>query len=208
MDIYFLNKDTLTYDDETHTYYLNGERVMSITEAMKLVNDKYKLISNKVLANAQMRGNRVHFEISAFEEYNYKDLEATEEFRNYLVLKRAFNWEYLGGERPVVVRYKGFTLAGRFDLLLRLNGEKLIADVKTTSAYDKKYVALQTELYALGYNQTYPKEEPVTNTAGIHLNQNKYKFDRFLPKVDVDWFFVQLGKALEEKRGEEQCSQQ
>ena len=202
MDIYFINKDTLTYDDETHTYYVNGERVMSITEAMKLVNDKYKLISNKVLEKAQLRGNKVHFEISAYEEYDIKNIYSSEEFKNYLVLKRAFNWEYLGGEKPVIVRYKDFTLAGRLDLLLKLNDEKLIVDVKTTSAYDKKYVALQTELYTLGYNQSYPSEEPVTNTGGIHLNKNKYKFDRFLPKVDVDWFFIQLGKALEEKRGE------
>lgn len=203
MDIYYLKQGVLTYEDETHSYYLNGERVMSITEAMKLVNDKYKLISNKVLANAQMRGNKIHFDIAVYEEYNVMPTEMSEEFKNYLTLKKAFNWEYLGGERPVIVKYKGYTLAGRYDILMRLCKEKLITDVKTTSSYDKKYVALQTELYALGYNQTYPDEEPVTNTAGIHLNKNKYKFDRFLPSVDVDRFFVQLGEALKEKRGEE-----
>lgn len=202
MDYYFINNDILTYDDTTHTYCLNGKEIMSVTTAIKLVNNKYKNISPKVLANAQLRGNALHFDIQMFEEYNVLPTEPSKEFNNYKLLKKAFGFEYLEGEKPVVIKYKDFVLAGRFDLLLKVDGFTTITDIKSTSSYDKKYVALQTELYALGYNQSYPKEEPVTNTAGIHLNGNNKKFDRYLPKVDLEMFFEHLAKALEEKGSE------
>jgi hypothetical protein len=166
---------------------------------MKLVNDKYKDISPKVLANAQMRGNEVHFQISMFEEYNVEPDNPTPEFISYKILKNAYKFKYLDGERPVIVRYKGITLVGRYDLKLKIDDEYVLTDIKTTSQYDKKYVSLQTELYALGHNQSYPNELPITTTAGIHLNKNKRKLDRYLPKVNVDMFFDRLIEVMKEK---------
>lgn len=199
MELYYINNDQVTYEDSTHQYFVNGVETMSITTAMKLVNDKYKDISPKVLANAQMRGNEVHFQISMFEEYNVEPDNPTPEFISYKILKNAYKFKYLDGERPVIVRYKGITLVGRYDLKLKIDDEYVLTDIKTTSQYDKKYVSLQTELYALGHNQSYPNELPITTTAGIHLNKNKRKLDRYLPKVNVDMFFDRLIEVMKEK---------
>jgi hypothetical protein len=202
MDLYYINNDQVIYEDSTHQYFVNGVETMSITTAMKLVNDKYKEISPKVLANAQMRGNEVHFQISMFEEYNVEPDIPTQEFISYKVLKNAFKFKYLNGEQIVIIRHRGITLVGRYDLKLEIDNECVLTDVKTTSHYDKKSVALQTELDALGHNQSYPNETPVTTTAGIHLNGKKRKFDRFLPTVNLELFFDRLIDILEKQKEE------
>ena len=146
MELYNINGDVLIYDDENHKYFLNGQEVLSVTTAMKKVNDKYKMISPKVLLNAQLRGNRVHHEILMYEEYNSLPLEESKEFKNYLLLKKIYNWKVLECEKPVVIKYKGITIAGRYDLLLSMNDEIIMTDVKTSSVFDKHFVALQTAL--------------------------------------------------------------
>lgn len=206
MDIYNIGNDILVYNEDTHQYFLNGSPVMSVTTAMKLVNDKYQFVPKSTLLNAQMRGNRVHHEIQMFENYRVEPNPPSNELESYKLLKRLFNFDVLENETPVIIRHKDITLAGRFDLLLLLKNEneKMMVDIKTTSTYYKFDIALQTALYRLGYNQCYGQEKGnVGLCGGIHLNGNKYKFDKFLPKVDLDMFFNQLEQVIKEKEEKE-----
>ena len=203
MDIYNIGNDILIYDEETHKYILNGCEVMSVTTAMKLVNDKYKFVPKSTLHNAQMRGNRVHHEIQMYENYRVEPNPISKELQNYKLLKKLFNFEFIDCETPVIIKYNDIVLAGRYDLLLQLGDTKTLVDIKTTSTYYKFDIALQTALYELGYNQCYGKEKGfVKACGGIHLNGDKYKFDKFLPKVDLDLFFKQLKEEIENQEKE------
>ena len=200
MNIYNIGDDILVYNEDTHQYFLNGEEVMSVTTAMKLVNDKYQFIPKSTLLNAQMRGNRVHHEVQMFENYTVEPNQPSIELENYKLLKKIFKFEFLDCEVPVIIRYKDMVLVGRYDLLLLVNGIKTIIDIKTTATYYKFDIALQTALYREGYNQCYGKEKGnVEACGGIHLNNDKYKFDMHLPKVDLDLFFEQLKQAKQDK---------
>lgn len=206
MDFYTIKNDILVYDEDTHKYFVNGEEVMSVTSAMKLVNDKYQFIPKSTLHNAKMRGNRVHHEVQMYEQYGIEPEEKSQELENYKLLKKLFGFKVLECEIPVIIKYDEFTLAGRLDLLIELaNNVKGIFDLKTTSTYYKFDVALQTALYSLGYNQSYGEEKGfVGASGGIHLNANKYKFDKFLPKTDLEVFFNQLREAIKEKEKEKE----
>lgn len=204
MDIYNIGNDILVYNEDTHQYFLNGEEVLSVTTAMKKVNDKYQFIPKSVLHNAQMRGNRVHHEIQMYENYRVEPNPPSKELENYKLLKKLFKFEFIDSEVPVIIRYKDMVLVGRYDLLIKIGDEKLLIDIKTTSTYYKFDVALQTTLYRLGYNQSYGEEKGnVAACGGIHLNNDKYKFDRHLPKVDLDLFFDQLKQVLENEKEKE-----
>lgn len=199
MDFFKLNQGVLIYNDEIHSYMFKGKRILSITEAIKIVNDKYKFVPKSVLEPAQIRGNKIHFDIQMYEDYNVKPEPMTKELTNYILLKKHFGFEFLESETPVLLEYKGYYLAGRFDLKVKdRNGVIRVIDIKSTSTFDKQYVALQTELYKLGHNQSYPEKAPVTECGGIHLNGDKRKYDRYLPKVDLDVFFAQLDEAIKE----------
>ena len=91
MNIYNIGNDFLVYNEDTHTYYLNGQEVMSVTTAMKLVNDKYQFVPKSTLVNAQMRGNRVHHEVQMYENYRVEPNPTSKELENYKLLKKIFN---------------------------------------------------------------------------------------------------------------------
>ncbi len=59
-------------------------------------------------------------------------------------------------------------------MILEQNGQVGIADIKRTSIFDKEYVAYQTNLYRIGYQQTY--EEDITFLRGLHLRDNTRKY--------------------------------
>ena len=207
MDIYNIGNDILVYNEDTHQYFLNGSPVMSVTTAMKLVNDKYQFVPKSTLLNAQMRGNRVHHEIQMFENYRVEPNPPSKELCNYKLLKKLFKFEVIENEQPVIIRYGDFILAGRFDLLLQIDNLKMMVDIKTTSTYHKFDIALQTALYQLGYNQCYGEEKGVVGACGgIHLNGDKYKFDKFLPKADLQLFFKQLKEIIEDKKEKENAN--
>ena len=204
MNIYNIGNEILVYNEDTHTYFLNGEEIMSVTTAMKLVNDKYQFVPKSTLVNAQMRGNRVHHEVQMFENYRVEPNPPSIELENYKLLKKIFKFEFIDSETPVIIRYNDIVLVGRYDLLVMVNGVKTLLDIKTTATYYKFDIALQTALYKLGYNQCYGKEKGnVEACGGVHLNNNKYKFDLFLPKVDLDMFFEQLKQVIKEKKEKE-----
>ena len=199
MDFFKLNQGVLIYNDEIHSYMFKGQKILSITEAIKLVNDKYKFVPKSVLEPAQLRGNKIHFDIQMYEDYNIKPEPMTKELSNYILLKKHFGFEFIESEKPVLLEYKGRYLAGRLDLKVKdRDGVIRVVDIKSTNTFDKQYVALQTELYKLGHNQSYPENREVECTGGIHLNGDKRKYDRHLPKVDLDVFFTQLEEAIQD----------
>ena len=165
----------LEYIDDTHTYIFNGVILPSITQVLNIkFEKKYEGISKEVLKNAAIRGSAVHKAIEDYEKYKLDDKGCTE-LGNYKFLKRAYKFECLENEVPVVLFKDDEPVAcGRLDLVLEENGEIGLGDIKRTSRLDKDYLKYQLNLYRIAYQQCYGTE--IKFLRGIHLRNEVRKY--------------------------------
>ncbi len=189
----------LEYIDESHTYIYNGVILPSITQILKIkFGNKYDGVSHQVLQRASERGTAVHKAIEDYEKRSLDDLNCVE-LRNYKFLKRMFNFECVDNEVPIVLFLDGKPIcAGRIDLILKENNEFGIGDIKRTSVLDKEYVAYQTNLYRIGYQQCY--NIPIRFLRGVHLRDDIRKY---IPLPINEAMSLELVKQyLKEKKDE------
>lgn len=165
----------LEYIDETHTYLYDGVILPSITQILKIkFGNKYNGVSKEVLQKASERGTMVHQSIEDYEKRNI-DNPDIKELRNYKFLKTRFGFECLENEIPIVLFLDNKPVcAGRIDLILKEKDQIGVADIKRTSAFDKEYVAYQTNLYRIGYQQCYGTE--ISFLRGLHLREDVRKY--------------------------------
>lgn len=189
---------TVEYLDDTHTYLVDGIEVISITQLLKVkFGNKYQGISKSVLDRAAEKGNQVH---NAIEEYETNGVVSElQEFKNYLFLKKHYKWEVNQCEVPIILFKNDIPIAcGRLDLDVTINGKFGILDVKRTSTFDKEYVAYQTNLYRIGYRQTYGKEAEIVG--GIHLREEKRKFHELPINENMVWALIEMYLENKEDR--------
>ena len=206
---------TLEYIDETHQYLVDGICVDSITQIIKMAfGNMYKDIPANVLKRAADKGTEMH---EAIELYELEGRESyLPELRNYKFLKKHYKWEVLKSEIPIILFWnfndnrlatkeeieEGVATpiaAGRLDQLIKIIEEKGINDLKRTSVFNKEYVALQTNLYKLGYEQNY--DEKLDFVSGTHLRDNTRKFYK-LP-VNEEYTMEVIEKYLTKKKLDE-----
>ena len=164
----------LEYIDETHTYLYDGVVLPSITQLLKVkFGNKYNGISKETLERAAVQGTAVH---KAIEDYEQDKTESNlPELRNYKFLKRAYNFECIDNEVPVVLFKDGEAVAcGRLDLVLQEDGKIGLGDIKRTSALDKNYLAYQLNLYRIAYQQCYGTQ--IEFLRGLHLREDTRKY--------------------------------
>lgn len=186
----------LEYIDETHTYIFDGVILPSITQILKIkFGNKYNGVLTEVLKRASEKGTRVH---EAIENYEKKGIDNTsiKELKNYKFLKSRFNFECLDNEVPIVLFLNNRPVcAGRIDLVIKEKENVGIADIKRTSVFDKEYVAYQTNLYRIGYQQCYGTN--IVFLRGLHLRENIRKYIS-LP-IDEEMCLDIVKKYLERK---------
>ena len=189
----------LEYIDESHTYVYNGVILPSITQILKIkFGNKYDGVSENVLQRASDKGTAVHKAIEDYEKRSLDDLNC-KELRNYKFLKRMFNFECIDNEVPIVLFLdKKPICAGRIDLILKESNEYGIGDIKRTSVLDKEYVAYQTNLYRIGYQQCY--NTPIRFLRGIHLRDDVRKY---VPLPINEKMSLQLVKDYLERKEKE-----
>ena len=184
-----LNGMTLEYFDDIHQYLVDGICVPSITQILKSkFGGKYDGVRTSTLQNASRLGTAVHEAI----ERMCKDGEEVElpEIRNFKFLQKQYGFEVLENETPVILSYDGEPIsAGRLDMVLQMNDQIGLADIKRTSTLDKEYLGFQLNLYRIAYRQTYGIEADFLR--GIHLRENVRKFVDIPIKEDVTWRFIQ-----------------
>ena len=165
----------LEYIDETHTYLYDGVILPSITQILKIkFGNKYNGVSKEVLQKASERGTQVHQAIEDYEKRNI-DNPDIKELRNYKFLKSRFGFECLENEIPIVLFLDNKPVcAGRIDLILKEKDQVGVADIKRTSVFDKEYVAYQTNLYRIRYQQCYGVE--ISFLRGLHLREDVRKY--------------------------------
>lgn len=180
------------YDDSTHSYFVNSKRCISVTQLLKETKfgSKYENIPEYILKNASNLGSDVHEQIEIYCKYGIPSDES-EEFRNFLFLKKMFKFNVLDNEILVVIKYKELYICGRLDLLLEdENGNLMLGDIKRTCTLDKEYLFYQLNLYKIGFEQCYGKE--IKALKGIHLRKEKRKY------VDIPINEKEIFKILDE----------
>lgn len=188
MDSWKINGYTLEYDDESHTYIVDGVIVPSVTQILGVkFGNKYAGVNRSTLERAASRGTEIHKAIEDFCRYG-KDSEL-KELHNFKFLMTYYDVRVLENEIPIVVTKDGTPIAaGRLDLLLDLNGDFAIADIKTTATLDKEYLAYQLNLYRIGYMQSYGIE--ITQLYGLHLREDKRKFVNIPVNEGIAWDII------------------
>ena len=174
METFEIKDGVLEYIDETHTYLYNGVVLPSITQLLKVkFGNKYNGISKETLERAAEQGTAVHKAIEDFEQSGTES--SLPELRNYKFLKRAYNFECVSNEVPVVLFWNEEAVAaGRLDLVLQ-EGEQIgLGDIKRTSALDKNYLAYQLNLYRIAYQQCYGSN--IEFLKGLHLREDIRKY--------------------------------
>lgn len=159
---------------DSHTYLIDGVIVPSITQILKVrFNKKYDGIPKSTLQRASEKGTQMHEVIEKWckneEESDLKEL------RNFKFLKRQYNFSVMQNEVPVILWHDDEIIgAGRLDMVISMNGQVGLADLKRTSVLDKDYLGYQLNLYRIAYQQSYGTE--IGFLRGIHLREDVRKF--------------------------------
>lgn len=165
---------TLEFDNDTHTYWCDGKKCISVTQLLHhKFPTKYDGISKEILDKAAEKGTMLHESIEIYETYGLTS-EDLIEFKNYLFLKKQFKFNVEKCEVPIIIKYNDLTICGRLDQVITEDGKRGLADIKRTSQLDKEYLGYQLNLYRIGYQQCY--NEKIELLRGIHLREDKRKY--------------------------------
>lgn len=190
---------TLTYNDEDHSYQLDGRPVPSVTEIVGLLTaKKYGDTNAAMMAQAQRRGTAVHELCEAIDcGVDPEDLDIEPELVGYVNAYLAFlrDWrpEWTWIEKPVHT----LDYAGRIDRVGVIAGQTAIVDFKTTGTMDRlSRLALLFQLffYRDAYMfSVYRDGKAPSLLMGVQLKKDgtytvhdtKKILDRDLPRWDV-----------------------
>lgn len=186
----------MTFDEESHSYFVDKKKCISVTQLLKLKYPrKYANVDNKTLKVAAENGTELHESIQVYEEYGL-DREDLQEFRNYLFLKKKFKFEVLKCEVPIIFEYKNLIVCGRLDQVQKIGDQIGLGDIKRTATLDKEYLAYQLNIYRLGYQQSY--DQPIEFLKGIHLKDDKRKYVDI--PINEQLTFELLDKYIEKEK--------
>ena len=180
---------TLEYYDSEHLYLVDGITVPSITQMLgRKFNKRFEGIDKAVLKRAADEGTKVHEAIEAYcKNGTESDLP---EVRNFRWLRNQYKFEVIDNEVPVILFWHDGTpiSAGRLDMVIRMDGQNGLADIKRTSSLDKEYLAYQINLYRIAYMQCYG--EKITFLRGLHLRENVRKFVKIPVETDMIYDYI------------------
>lgn len=171
------------YDDETHSYVVDGIDVPSVTQLMRRrFGGMYNGIPCSVLNEAARKGTLLHETIEAAEKAEdistfSPPAEVEDEYRSYLFLKRQYEFTCIGNEILLLIPYEGEIIAaGRMDmLLLDREGKTGIADIKRTSKLDEAYLSYQLTIYGMGLEYCYNIKPEFYRCIWLRETKRKYK---------------------------------
>ena len=165
---------TLEFIEDEHCYLCDGVILPSITQILKTkFGKKYEGIDTDTLKRASEKGTELHL---AIEDYCKTGKETDLiELRNFKFLQNQYGFNVIENEVPVILSVDDEPVcAGRLDMVVMLDDQVGIADIKRTSALDKDYLAYQLNLYRIAYRQTYGIEADFLRA--IHLREDVRKF--------------------------------
>ena len=140
------------FEEETHTYLVDGEEVPSVTTILNYMSDvEYKGINPSILEQASRRGTLVH-EYTELVDYgalpNEIEYEVLPYIKAYQDFIRDYKPNWLLVEEPLYSEEYGY--AGTVDRIGIINGVIVIVDIKTLASPTKMQkftVSAQTSAY-------------------------------------------------------------
>lgn len=177
-----LVESQVAFNQEEHTYSLNGMALKGITGMIKsqLFPDMYKDIPQWILDRAAEHGTMVHESIELFDA-GFEPKETIPELESYKRIKRENGLATLANEYIVTDREH---FASGIDLVLS-NGEDIIlTDIKTTYTLNKEYVRWQLSIYAYLFELQNP-ELKVSKLYALWLRDDKSEFVE-IKRIEID----------------------
>lgn len=174
-----LNISPVVFNEEEHTYTLDGKQLHGITGMLsrQLFANKYTGIPQYILDAAAERGTRIH------KDCEFADATGLEpqtiEGKNYLELRKDF--EVVTNEYTVS---DNEYFASNIDCVWEKGNEVIIADIKTTSHLDEDYVSWQLSIYAYLFELQNP-DLKVSKLYAVWLRDDKAKLIE-VPRKDDD----------------------
>ena len=198
MKTYNLNNHILEFNENSHIYIVDGLIVPCVTDILSRKYKDYDGVSQETLKRAANLGTKLHKAIEIYEKKGITN--NSEEFKNYLFLKKHYKIENIDNEVPIIYEENGKVLfAGTLDQIYKIDNKLGINDFKRVSAPNKEKIALQVNLYKIGYEQTYHKNIEILSF--MHLREEKRKFYK-LP-VNEEMAMKLVKEYLEIERKEE-----
>lgn len=160
----------LTFEENSHTYRLDGMAIPSVTTLMKpLSDDFYHTVDPEVLDKAAKRGTAVHNAIENYITYGMEDIEPSYEgyLEGFLAWWRRVKPKPLATECQVY--HKILRYAGTSDLLCEINGRLTLVDYKSSAQVNSKLCAVQLE----GYDRAWESHGvKIDDRLILHLQRN------------------------------------
>lgn len=172
----------VAFNQENHTYSLNGIALMGITGMIKsqLFPDMYKDIPQYILDKAAERGTMVHESIELFDA-GFEPKDTTLELESYKRIKRENGLTTVANEYIVTDKEH---FASAIDLVLCNGDDIILTDIKTTYTLDKEYVRWQLSIYAYLFELQNP-ELKVSKLYALWLRDDKSEFTE-IKRVEFD----------------------
>lgn len=160
--------DTIIFDEASHTYTLNGKKLISVTQLLRKhgLSTDYAMVDDCVLNAKAERGTLIHKEIE-----NYIKTGAdgfTDELDGYKGLMTILNLSPLASEKIV---YNDI-VAGTIDLIAASPDGIVIVDYKTCAKLDKRAISWQLSIYAY---LSRPIASEIKKLYAFHLLPSKSK---------------------------------
>ncbi|WP_434033677.1 PD-(D/E)XK nuclease family protein [Cupriavidus sp. a3] len=122
----------LLFDEASHTYTVDGERIPSVTQILAPLND-LSFIKPDVLAYKRQLGTAVHKATELYDQGELDESTVPEVVQPYLDawirLRTELPFEILGMEERVY--HPSHRYAGTYDRLVLLDGKRCVWDLKT-----------------------------------------------------------------------------
>lgn len=180
---------SLQFDEEKHLYTVNGIDVPSVSKILQPLSlQGYMGINREILDYAAQRGTSVHFSIELFDDTGCEEVreDCRGYFEQYKAWKEKFQPEILATE----YRFYHPTLwyAGTVDKVIRIGGQTILMDLKTTAQINDWYLGPQLGAYAFGLGS---QEINIDQVMVLHLTPTKYTFQKVSERLDI---FMQCHK--------------
>ena len=146
------------FNNEQHTYMLNGHLLKGVTPIVKwMFPDTYLAIPDEVLKKAADYGSLIHGKLELYDSMGIND-EECQPLQDYIMLKEKYGIEIHLSEYLVD---DGQNIASSIDKVFKKDSDGCwpLADVKTTSQIHVNNVRLQLSIYAYLFEMDNPGEK-------------------------------------------------
>jgi hypothetical protein len=179
----------LTYEDESHSYFLGGKSIPAVSDVLEPVSQGYENIPPAILARARDIGHSVHAACALLCQKNLEWSRVDPVIIGYVKAAQIFLRE--AEVRVLAVEYRmcdpDLRVAGTLDLLGIMKSYTCVFDWKATEVIPRT-ASLQTAGYDHLYRRNFGGTRP-NKRYGVQLfADGKYKLFPFEDQRDYSWF--------------------